>query len=79
MADKWDEMTTRVQQGFLAEEPEAVMAATFGLLAEFGRTFEQIGADLDRLATAAESQNQIVNTLADPFADEPVEPKPLDL
>ncbi len=54
--DKWDEMTSRIQQGFLAEEPEAVMAATFGLLAEFGRVFEQLSADVDRMATALEGQ-----------------------
>lgn len=56
--DKWDELTQRIQNGFLAEEPEAVMAATFTLVAEFGRTLEQIGADLDRLATAAEKANE---------------------
>lgn len=56
--DKWDDLTHRIQQGFLAEEPEAVMAATFTMVAEFGRTFEQISADLDRLATAAEKANE---------------------
>lgn len=56
--DKWDELTQRIQNGFLAEEPEAVMSATFTLVAEFGRTLEQISADLDRLSTAAEKANE---------------------
>jgi hypothetical protein len=54
--DKWDDLTHRIQQGLLAEEPDAVMAATFGLVAEFGRTLEQVGADLDRIATAIEAR-----------------------
>ena len=68
--DKWDELTHRIQQGFLAEEPEAVMAATFKLIAEFGRTMEQMSADLDRLATAAEKANIEITGSA---------PAPLDL
>lgn len=52
--DKWDEMVNRVKQGVLAQEPEAAMAGALQLFAEFGRTLELIGQDVDRLATAAE-------------------------
>lgn len=54
--DKWDEIVHRIQQGILAEEPEAAAAAGLQLFAEFGRTMEQIGADLDRVATALETK-----------------------
>jgi hypothetical protein len=54
--DKWDDMVNRVKQAILAEEPEAALAGGFQLLAEFGRTLEQQGADLDRIATALEAQ-----------------------
>lgn len=56
--DKWDEMVSRVKQGILAEEPEAALAGALQLFAEFGRTLEQLSADLDRLATAAEKANE---------------------
>lgn len=52
--DKWDEIVHRIQQSILAEEPEAAVSAGLQLFAEFGRTMEQIGADLDRIATAIE-------------------------
>jgi hypothetical protein len=52
--DKWDELVNRVKQGILAEEPEAALAGSLQLLAEIGRTFEQLGADVDRIATAVE-------------------------
>lgn len=67
--DKWDELTNRVKQGLLAEEPDAVLAGALQLFAEFGRTFELIGADIDRIATVLESQ---VVTISG-------EPAPLDL
>lgn len=54
--DKWDELVTRVQQGILAQEPDAALAGALQLLAEIGRTFEQISADVDRVATALEAQ-----------------------
>lgn len=54
--DKWDELVNRVKQGILAEEPEAALAGALQLLAEVGRTFEQIGADVDRIATAFERE-----------------------
>lgn len=67
--DKWDEITHRIQQSILAEEAEAAASAALQLFAEFGRTLEQIGADLDRIATAAEKQQvEITGT-----------PAPLDL
>lgn len=53
--DKWDEIVNRVKQGILAEEPEAALAGGLQLLAEVGRTFEQLSADLDRVATALEA------------------------
>lgn len=68
--DKWEELTHRIQQSLLAEEPDAAVAAGFQLLCEFGRTFEQIGADLDRLATAAEKANGLFD---EPPASEPNE------
>jgi hypothetical protein len=52
--DKWDEMVSRVKNGILAEEPDAVVAGSLQLFAEFGRTLEQMGADLDRIATTLE-------------------------
>lgn len=58
--DKWEEMTHRLQQSILAEEPEAAVSVGFQLICEFGRALEQIGADLDRLATAAERANEPV-------------------
>jgi hypothetical protein len=54
--DKWDELTHRVQQALLAEEPEAAMSAAFSLVAEFGRTLETISGDMDRIATTLEGQ-----------------------
>lgn len=60
--DKWDEMVGRIQNGFLAEEPEAVVSGALQLFAEFGRTLEQISADLDRIATAAEKQQVAISS-----------------
>lgn len=54
--DKWDEIVHRIQQSILAEEPEATLAAGLQLFTEFGRTMEQISADLDRIATAIEAK-----------------------
>lgn len=55
--DKWDDLTSRIQNAILAQEPEAAAAAGFQLVCEFGRTLEMISADLDRIATAAEKFN----------------------
>ena len=55
--DKWDELTHRIQQSILAEEPEAAVSTGFQLICEFGRTLEQISFDLDRIATAAENRS----------------------
>lgn len=52
--DKWDELTSRIQQAILAEEPEAAVSAAFQVVCEFGRTLEQVSFDLDRIATALE-------------------------
>jgi hypothetical protein len=52
--DKWDEITHRIQQSLLAEEPEAAVSAGLQLFAEFGRTLEMISADMDRIATVLE-------------------------
>lgn len=64
--DKWDEITHRVQQSILAEEPEAALAGALQLFAEFGRTLEMISADLDRIATAAEHQMVEISGPAEP-------------
>lgn len=58
--DKWDELTHRIQQSILAEEPDAAVAAAFQTIAEFGRTLETISSDLDRIATAVEAQNAAI-------------------
>jgi hypothetical protein len=67
--DKWDEIVHRVRSGILAEEPEAALAGGLQLLAEFGKTLEQIGADLDRVATALEAQTVEVTGEAAPILD----------
>jgi hypothetical protein len=64
--DKWDELTHRIQQSLLAQEPEAAAAAAFQTVAEFGRTLEQIGADLDRIATTLENQQVEISGPAEP-------------
>lgn len=64
--DKWEEITHRIQQSILAEEPEAAVSAVFQYFAELGRTLEQIGADLDRLATAAEKANEPIVEQGEP-------------
>jgi hypothetical protein len=56
--DKWDEIVNRIKQGMLAEEPEAALAGALQLFAEFGRTLEQLGADVDRIATTLEAAGQ---------------------
>lgn len=56
--DKWDELVTRVQQGILAQEPDAALAGALQLFAEFGRAVEQLGADVDRIATALEAKKE---------------------
>lgn len=45
--DKWDELTQRIQNSILAEEPEAATSAAFQFAAEIGR-------QMDRIATAFE-------------------------
>jgi hypothetical protein len=67
--DKWDEIVNRIKQGMLAEEPEAALAGALQLFAEFGRTLEQLGADVDRIATTLEAAGQPPTG----------EPAPLDL
>ncbi len=74
--DKWDELVGRIQNGVLAEEPEAALTGALQLFAEFGRTVEQIGADLDRVATAMEAT---VGKVFDLSAELPSESVPLDL
>lgn len=63
--DKWESITHRIQQSILAEEPEAAVSAAFQFLAELGRTLEQIGADLDRIATAAENHKIVAQAALD--------------
>lgn len=45
--DKWEELTTRIQQAILAEEPEAAVASAFAFVAEFGRQIERIADTLE--------------------------------
>ena len=59
--DRWDEATDRIKNSILAEEPEAALAGALGMFAEFGRTFELISADLDRIATALENRDVTVS------------------
>lgn len=59
--DKWDEIVHRIQQSILADEPEAATSAGLQLFAEFGRTLEQAGADLDRIATAMERNQAVIS------------------
>lgn len=66
--DKWDELVNRVKQGILAEEPDAALAGGLQLVAEVGRTLEQIAEDLDRIATAAEKQ-EISGSTEPPMLD----------
>lgn len=67
--DKWDGLTHRIQQGFLAQEPDAVMSAVFSLVAEFGRMMEQMSADLDRIATAMEMPEPVEISGSPPALD----------
>jgi hypothetical protein len=64
--DKWDEIVHRIQQGILAEEPDAALAGGLQLLAEIGRTFEQLGADTDRIATVLEKSILVDHAPAEP-------------
>lgn len=66
MDDKWDEMMHRIQQGILAQEPEAAVAAAFQYGVEVGRTLESISYDMDRLATAAERLLTFAEKTAEP-------------
>jgi hypothetical protein len=59
--DKWDEAVERIKNGMLAEEPEAALAGALTLFAEFGRTMEMISADMDRIATALEGNQQTIS------------------
>lgn len=67
--DKWDAIVHRIQQGVLAEEPEAALTAALQLFAEFGRTVEQMGADIDRIATVLEARKTEVGLIAAPLLD----------
>jgi hypothetical protein len=53
--DKWEDMVSRVKNGILAEEPEAALSGALEMFAEFGRTVQQIGFNIDRIATALEN------------------------
>lgn len=70
--DKWDEMVSRVKNGILAEEPEAALSGALEMFADFARTVEQQGADLDRIATALE---ELVKPIPD--TDEEKETPPI--
>lgn len=57
--DKWDEIVNRIKNGILAEEPDAALSGALQLLAEIGRTFEQMGADVDRIASVMEAPPEL--------------------
>lgn len=70
--DKWEELTHRIQQSILAEEPESAVSAAFQVVVEFGRVLEQMSADLDRIATAIE--HQTVEISGEPEIEPPAQP-----
>lgn len=55
--DKWEELTGRIQQAILAEEPEAAVAAAFAFAAEFGRQVERIANAFEPGPTGGTSIN----------------------
>ncbi len=52
--DKWDTLASAVFESVKQENKEATGTSVLCFLCEIARTFEQIGADLDRIATALE-------------------------
>lgn len=64
--DKWDEMVERMQRAILADEPAAILSAGLQFFAEFGRTIELLGEDVNRLATAAERLVECAEKTAEP-------------
>lgn len=67
--DKWDEITDRVKNGLLAEEPEAALSGALELFANFGRVLELISEDLDRIASAIENKPQAIDDPNQPGFD----------
>ena len=55
--DKWEELTTRIQQAILAQEPEAAVASAFAFVAEFGRQIERIADALQPVTISGEPQD----------------------
>jgi hypothetical protein len=51
---------------FWPKSPKRPCPLAFQLFAEFGRTLEQIGADLDRIATTLENQQVEISGPAEP-------------
>jgi len=54
--DKWDQMMQDFFTSANEKDSEKAVRVGVGFLCEIARTFEQIGADLDRIATALEKQ-----------------------
>lgn len=67
--DKWDEITDRVKNGLLAEEPEAALSGALELFANFGRVLELISEDLDRIASAIENKPRAIDDPNQPGFD----------
>lgn len=67
--DKWEKIAGVIAAGIDNEDLESVFAGVMKLIVEFGRTFELLSEDLDRLATAAEKANG-------PFTVAAPEPQP---
>jgi uncharacterized membrane protein YjjP (DUF1212 family) len=59
MADKWDQLAQAVVESAPAEDKGAAQTV-MGVAADVGRMLEQMGADLDRIATALEKVTEIL-------------------
>lgn len=55
--DKWDELLKSIADAGDADDGKLAGIMALKLLGEFARTIEQMGADLDRIATALEARN----------------------
>lgn len=54
--DKWDESVERVKHSILAEEPDAALTASLGMLADAGRSLDRIAENLELLASVTEER-----------------------
>ena len=54
--DKWDQMMQALREASTEKDSEKAVFVAVNFITEIARAFEQIGADLDRIATALEKQ-----------------------